>query len=146
MKAKEIMTKEVISLKPDDNALTALNTLTKMQISGLPVIDEKGRLAGMFTEKEIIAKILPSYVTSVGKFIYQENPKQVKQKVLNFGSLKVRDIMRREVISIDEDTTLCEIAHTMLVHKARRIPVLNKNKDIVGIVARQDVVKALFNE
>ena len=42
MKVKEIMTRKVISVKPEDNALDSLNTLLMMQISGLPVIDEKG--------------------------------------------------------------------------------------------------------
>lgn len=140
------MTKEVISVKPDDNAGDALDTLFKMGISGLPVIDEKGKLAGMLTEKEVIAKILPSYVGNIGRFIYEENPKTVKQKILGFSNLKVKDVMRKEVVMVDEDTTLCEVAHLMLTQKARRLPVLNKSKDVIGIVARGDVLKALFEE
>jgi CBS domain-containing protein len=61
MKVKEIMTKELVSIKPDDNAKDALDILFKMQISGLPVIDTQGRLVGMFTEKDILKQILPSY-------------------------------------------------------------------------------------
>lgn len=146
MKVKEIMTKKVISIKPEDNAKTSLDLLFKMQISGLPVIDQKGKLVGMFTEKEVITKVLPTYMENVGGFVYDDNPKAVKQKVLNFDKLKVSDVMRREVITVDEDTALCEVAHLMLTQKARRIPVVNKNKDIVGIASREDLVKALFRE
>lgn len=146
MKVKEIMTRKVISVKPEDNVLDSLNTLLMMQISGLPVIDEKGMVVGMFTEKEILAKVLPSYVESVGVFRYEDNPKAVKLKVAALGSLKVKDLMRKEVVTVDEDTALCEIARIMLTQKARRIPVLNAAKKVVGIVARIDVVKALFKE
>lgn len=146
MKVKEVMTKEVISLKPDENARSALDTLFKMRISGLPVIDNNGKLVGMFTEKEVIVKILPSYVENVGRFVYNENPKAVRQKIIGINELKVKDLMRKEIVTVDEDTTLCEVAHLMLMQKARRIPVYNKAKDVVGIIARGEVVKALFEE
>lgn len=146
MKVKEIMNKEVISVFPDTNAYEALILLQKRQISGLPVIDAGGKLVGMFTEKEIITVILPSYVDKVGHFIYQENPKAVKQKIQAFNTLKVKDVMRCDVITLEEETTLCEVARIMLTHKARRIPILNSNKEVIGIVARCDVVNALFSE
>ncbi|MEK6727105.1 MAG: CBS domain-containing protein [Candidatus Omnitrophota bacterium] len=146
MKTKEIMTTKVMSVKPDDFAGEALSRLFRLKISGLPVIDEKGKLVGMFTEKEILTKVLPSYVEKVGIFRYEENPKAIKQKVIALASLKVKDIMRKDVVVVDEDTTLCEAAHLMLSQKVRRLPVLNASKEIVGIVARVDVVKALFEE
>jgi len=146
MKVKEVMTKDVISITPDTNASEALELLLKMRISGLPVLDEKNKLVGMFTEKEVLSAILPSYVEKVGRFVYQENPKAVKQKTLAFRHLKVKDVMRRTSVTLDEDTTLCEVARIMLTQKARRTPVLNKAKEVVGIVSRGDVVEALFKE
>lgn len=146
MKVKEIMTKEVKSVSPKMNAQEALELLQKMQISGLPVIDDKNQLVGMFTEKEILAKILPSYVETVGRFIYQDNPKAVRQKIINLRSMCVKDIMRKTIVTIDEDATLCEVARIMLTQKARRCPVLNKKQEVNGIVSRGDVVKALFEE
>jgi predicted transcriptional regulator len=146
MKVLEVMTKKVISLKPEDNAKDALDLLFNMKISGLPVIDEKSKLCGMFTEKEVLAKILPSYIEAVGEYVYQDNPKAVKQKILEMAHLKVKDVMRRDVITVNEDAPLCEVAHLMFVQKARRLMVLNKAKEVVGIIARGDVVKALFEE
>jgi CBS domain-containing protein len=145
MRVKEIMTKEVISVSADTNAQEALELLQKMQISGLPVIENK-KLVGMFTEKGVLSAILPSYVEKVGSFVYQDNPKTVKKKISALGSLKVKDVMRKEVVTVDEDTGLCEVARIMLTQRARRIPVFNKAKDVVGIVSRGDIVKALFGE
>lgn len=146
MKVNEIMAREITSLSPEANAKEALDLLLKMKISGLPVIDDKNKLVGMFTEKEVLSAILPSYVEKVGKFVYEENPKVVKQKISALQNTKVADVMRKNVVTVDEDTTLCEVARIMLTQKARRLPVLNKAQDVVGIVARGDVVKALFRE
>jgi len=146
MKVKEIMKTEVLSFKPDDNAREALGLLFKKEISGLPVIDAQGKLAGMFTEKGILRHILPSYVEQVGRFIYKENPKAIKKKFLELEKMKVSEIMRREVVTTSEDTTLCEVAKDMLTQKARRVPVLDKDGRVVGIVARCDILKALEEE
>lgn len=146
MKVKEIMTKEVVSIKPDDNAKDALDILFKMQISGLPVIDTQGRLVGMFTEKDILKQILPSYLEKVGRFVYEENPKSIKNKFQDLANLSASQVMRKDVITIEEDASLCEVARLMLTQKIRRIPVLDKEKRIAGIVAREDIVKAYARE
>ncbi len=146
MKVKDIMTKELVSVKPEDNAMEALNLLFKMQISGLPVIDKKGTLAGMFTEKDVLNHVLPSYLEKVGRFVYEENPKSIKKKFQDLVKLPVAQLMRKDVITVDENTTLCEAARLMLTQKLRRVPVLNKEGAVVGIIARGDVLKALTGE
>ena len=146
MKVKEIMTKDVTSIKSSDNAKEALMLLFKMQISGLPVIDAQGKLVGMFTEKDILSQILPSYLEKVGRFVYEENPKSIKNKFQDLTNLPVSQLMRRDVITIDEEASLCEVGRIMLTQKIRRIPVLDKEKRVVGIVAREDIVKAYAKE
>ncbi len=146
MRVKDMMIRAVKGLAPEAAALEALQVLNELKISGLPVIDKTNKLVGMLTEKEILTHILPKYFEQVGVFSYEENPKAVKQKIKSFVNLKVQDIMRREVITVGENAALCEAAHIMLVNKARRLPVLNAAKQVVGIVSRGDIVKALFKE
>ncbi|TRZ50553.1 CBS domain-containing protein [bacterium] len=146
MKVKEIMTKDVTSIAAETNAKEALDLLQKREISGLPVMDANRKLVGMFTEKEVLSTILPSYIEKVGRFVYMENPKAVRQKARALSTIKVKDIMRQDVITVDEDTALCEVARLMLTQKARRIPVLNKIREVVGIVSRGDILRALFEE
>lgn len=146
MKVKEVMAKEVISVKPEDTALEALTQLFKIKISGLPVIDNQGILQGMFTEKDVLSYILPSYIQKVGRFIYEENPKSTRKKFLELGNVKVGQIMRQEVVTTTEEITLCEAARIMLTQKARRLPVVNKSGKVVGIVARCDILRALSKE
>lgn len=146
MRVKEIMTERVVSFSPDTNAKEALELLLKMKISGLPVIDEKNKLVGMFTEKDILKNILPSYIERVGSFVYEDNPKSIRKKFQDLVNLKVSQIMRRDVVTVDENTSLCEVAHLMLTQKIRRIPVLDKEKKVIGIVAREDIVRAYAKE
>jgi len=146
MKVKEIMQKDVVSVKPEDNVMDALRFLFKMRISGLPVINAQGKLVGMFTEKDVLSHILPSYIEKVGRFIYEENPKSIKKKFMELDKVKVSQLMRRDVITTNEDTSLCEVARIMLTQKARRLPVVDKSGKVVGIVAREDVVKAYAKE
>jgi predicted transcriptional regulator len=146
MKIKEIMQKDIASLSPDINAKEALDLLQKMEISGLPVIDKEGKLVGMFTEKEALSYILPSYIEKVGRFIYEENPKSTKKKFAELSNIKVSQLMRKNVVTTKEDTGLCEIVRLMLTQKARRIPVIDKSGKVVGIVARCDVLKAFASE
>lgn len=146
MKAKDIMSKEVKSIPPEMNCNEALQLIMNMKISGLPVIDGKNHLIGMFTEKEVLKQILPTYVAAVGEFVYHSNPKAVKQRICDFPSKTVKEVMREEVVTIDEDCGLCEAAHVMLNKGVRRILVLNDKKEVTGIVSRGDVLKALFEE
>ena len=146
MKVKEIMTKEVVAVKPDENAKDALALLFKMQISGLPVIDASGKLVGMFTEKEVLSYTLPSYIENVGRFIYEENPKSTRKKFKELCNIKVAKLMRKDVVTTTEDTALCEAARVMLTQKARRLPVLDKTGKVVGIIARNDILKILDKE
>ena len=146
MKVKEIMVKDVTSISPETGCSEALDLLEKMQISGLPVIDENGKLVGMFTEKDVLSYILPSYIEKVGRFIYEENPKSTKKKFMELNKIKVRQLMRKDVVTTTEDTALCEVARIMLTQKARRIPVIDKSGKVVGIVARCDILKAFAKE
>ncbi len=146
MKVREIMTAEILSVSPHISAKEALDFLFKHRISGLPVIDANGKLVGMFTEKDVLKSVLPSYIEKVGKFVYDEDPKSTKRKMAGLAGIKVSQIMRKEVITLNEETSLCEVARIMLTQNTRRIPIVDKQGKIKGIIAREDIVKAFAKE
>ena len=146
MKVKEIMTKDLNSIAPDLTVREALALLKKLQISGLPVIDKDGRLLGMFTEKDVLSYILPSYIGKVGRFIYGENSKITRKKFAELDNIKVSQLMRKEVATTREDVTLCEVAKIMLTQKVRRLPVLDTEGKVTGIIARCDVLRGFEQE
>ncbi|MFC1646597.1 HPP family protein, partial [Candidatus Omnitrophota bacterium] len=145
MKVENVMIKNVKSILPDISVKKAMVLLSENKISGLPVIDSEGKLEGMLTEKDILNYILPGYLKKVGSFIYQDNPKAIGNKVKELSQeRKVGDIMRRDIITVKPEASLSEVARTMLTERVRRIPVVDKEDKVIGIIAREDVVKAFM--
>ena len=114
MEAKDIMTREVVTVSPSLPVKMLANLLIKNQISGAPVADKKGQIVGLVSETDLIAK----------------KGKQVKT------------IMSNKVVQITEETPVEEIARLMTVHKIRHLPVM-RGKSLLGIVSRADVVGAI---
>src|SRR5712692_6951592 len=114
MVAKDIMTHNVITV----GAVTPVKSLAKIlaqnRISGAPTVDKKGKILGVISEADIVAK----------------KGKQVKT------------IMSPKVIGADEETPVEEIAALMIHHNIKRVPVMRAEK-LVGIVSRADIVRAI---
>lgn len=146
MKVSELMTREVMTIPPEMSVREAARILFERQISGLPVVDEQRKVVGMITEKEIIAMALPRYVEQLGDFDYILDEEPFAKKITEADKIKVKDIMRKEVLCVTEDTPIPEVARLMIAKKARRIPVLDKDKKLVGIIARADIVKKIAKE
>ncbi len=145
MKVQDVMIKKVNSVAPDMPVSEALDLLSRNKISGLPVIDCENKLAGMFTEKEILKYIIPGYIEKVGSFIYQDNPKVVGNKVKELlQDKKVSDVMREKAITVGPDASLSEVARTMMTERVRRILVVDKEEKVIGIISREDLLKAFI--
>jgi CBS domain-containing protein len=114
MIAKEIMTTDIISVEPTMTVRKLAMTLIKNQISGAPVTGKNGKIVGIVSEADLVAK--------KGK--------------------DVKTIMSKKVISVAEDTAIEEIAQLMTRHKIKRLPVMKGDK-VVGIVSRADIVNAI---
>lgn len=114
MNVSEIMTKDVVSIRDDADVEEAARLLARHRISGLPVFNAEGRLVGLVTELDLIAK----------------------------KGVRVGDIMARGVISVSQETPIEEVAHLLANRKIRRVPVLEGDK-LVGIVSRSDLVKQI---
>jgi len=144
MKIGDVMTKDVQTLTPDIPVSEAVRTLIAQKISGLPVVDVSGKLAGIFTEKDVLKGILPSYISKVGHFVYENSPQSIKNKVTKITQRKVGDVMCRDVIKVSAETSVSEVAHIMLTQNVRRVPVVDAAGQILGIVSRSDVLGQLL--
>jgi len=144
--AKDIMTKDVISVTPATSVEELASLLVKNQISGVPVLDDAGVLYGMVTENDLISQNkrlhIPTVVSFLDAAIYLESSKKFEQEVRRLTATKVGDICSRRVLTITEDTSLVDIATIMAEKKVHLLPVLRSNK-VVGIVGKRDMVKAV---
>ena len=114
MIAKDIMTTDVITVSPNTTIRNLAMTLIKNQISGAPVSGKNGKIVGVVSEADIVAK--------KGK--------------------DVKAIMSKTIISVSEETPVEEIARLMTTHRIKRLPVMRKD-EVVGIVSRADIVSAI---
>ena len=114
------MTTDLVTVRPDASIEEAIETLLNQRISGLPVIDDDGRLVGVITEFALLA------------IAYD---KRVKNHT-------VSQHMTREVITVDINDPISRIADLCIVHRVRRVPVM-KDGRLIGVIARRDVLRAL---
>ena len=114
MFAKDIMTRDVITVSPTATIKNLAMTLIKNQISGAPVAGRNGKIIGVVSEADIVAK--------KGK--------------------DVKTIMSKNIISVTEDTAVEAIAKLMTTHRIKRLPVM-RGAEVVGIVSRADIVNAI---
>jgi CBS domain-containing protein len=146
--AKEIMNKKVITIKKDASINELSELLVNNKISGVPVLDENGSLAGIVSEGDIIVQNsdlhFPRYFKLLDAIIYLESLNKFKRSLQKHLATKVEDIMTVKVKTAGEDTPINEIADIMLDSRVNRLPVMDKNNKLVGIITRTDIVKSMI--
>jgi len=147
--AKDIMTKDVVTVKPDTSIEELSTLLVSNEISGAPVVDADGAIVGMITENDLISRNkrlhIPTVVSFLDAVIYLESSKKFAEDVKRLTATKVGDICAKKVVTIAEDTTLTDIATIMSEKNVHLLPVVRSGK-VVGIVGKRDVVKAVAQQ
>lgn len=138
MLAKDIMTKNVITVKENTPVEEVMHLLLDNKISGVPVVDKEDNLVGIVSEADLIYKeksLLP--ISS-----YHENQKKFMLAYRKSLAKTAGEIMTKCVITVTEDQTVEEIATVMLERWIKRVPVV-RDKKVVGIISRADIMKTL---
>lgn len=118
---EEIMTQDVVTVRPETSVREAIQILLRESISGLPVTGAEGRLVGMITE---FAMLAVAYDDRVQDHTVVEH-------------------MTAEVITAEPSDTVRRVADLCILNRVRRVPVLREGR-IVGLVSRRDVLRALY--
>jgi CBS domain-containing protein len=147
--AKDIMTKDVVSVTPDTSIEELSTLLVSNEISGAPVVNADGAIVGMVTENDLISRNkrlhIPTVVSFLDAVIYLESSKKFSEDVKRLTATKVGDICAKKIITISEDTTLTDVATIMSEKNVHLLPVVRSGK-VVGIVGKRDVVKAVAQQ
>ncbi len=146
--AKEIMTREVITVRPELSVKQLARVLVTNRISGAPVVDSAENLLGIVTEKDLIERDkklhLPTVIRLFDAVIYLESEKHFKEELKKLAASSVEDIMNRDVTTIAEETSLQDIATIMSDEGKDLLPVVRDGR-IVGIVGKEDVVRSMMD-
>ncbi len=147
-KAKDIMTTDVKVARETDNIQDIANILISEKIGGVPVVDKDNKVVGIISETDIMKKEKyvnpPEYITFLQGLICINDFKKIENDIKNIAATKVKDLMSKEVIKVYEDDTFDDIANIMIKRSVNRVPVVDENDKIRGIICRYDIIKSMY--
>ena len=139
--AADIMTTQVHTVRLADPVPKVLALLCRHRISGVPVVDGKGRLAGVISERDILEAMYPDQPE-----LRLRRPRlRLGKGVREISAIRAREIMVRDVVTAPPDADVLRLASLMAIKKIRRIPIVKEGR-LVGIVSQGDVYRAIFEQ
>jgi len=145
MRVSDVMTRNVVSIRPDDTIFKAARLMLQNRISGLPVVDAEGSLVGMVTEGDFLRRTEISTDRRRPKWIeFVLGPGRIADECAHASGRKVEEVMTQEPVTVSEDVSLAAVVDLMERNGIKRLPVLRDGK-IVGIVSRANLVRALVS-
>jgi CBS domain-containing protein len=149
LRAKDIMTKELITVHPDMEIVKATKILLEKGINGVPVVED-GRLVGILCQSDLIAQQkklpTPSLFTLLDGFISLKSTKDLEKALQKIAAATVADAMTPDPVAVRPETTIEEIATLMVDKNFHTIPVLDEEEGLVGIVGKEDILRTLMSE
>jgi CBS domain-containing protein len=146
----DIMSRDPILVRPETPLNEAIKILAEKHISGLPVVDGAGKLVGVLSETDLMWRETgvtpPAYIMILDSVIYLQNPGDYDRDLHKALGQTVGEVMTSHPISIAADKPLREAARVMHDKSIRRLPVLDAQGQVVGIITRGDIVRAMAAE
>lgn len=154
MKIQDAMEKEVIKFQVDDRIVDVAKSLRENKISGAPVVSKDGKLVGIISEGDImrllevhsphINLILPAPLDLIElpvRMKYELD--EIAEDMNKAASLLIGEIMTKKLVTISPDKDIADAAQLMDTHNIKRLPVVDDNGKMVGIVTRGDIIGAM---
>jgi CBS domain-containing membrane protein len=144
VRAGDLMTREVVFVERATPLAAVAETMARHNISGMPVVEEGGRVAGVLSERDFLKHLLPagpgSFIGLIAECLRAKGCLAVPIRKQCAG-----DIMTSPAVTVGEDTPLAEIIRLFRERGINRTPVLNERGRLVGIVTRADVLGSLVS-
>src|SRR6516165_8507597 len=143
MRARDVMVRAVATTTPETTGEKGARLMINLRISGVPVLDRNGQLAGIVTEGDLLRRAETGTERQRSRWSrwFSANSRLAAEYIKSHAR-RVEDVMTREVVSVGELASLDEIAELMETKRIKRVPVVQDGK-IVGIVSRADLLQVL---
>ena len=144
MRAKHVMTTRVVSVRPDTSVKDIAARLLAHRISAVPVVDKGDRLVGIVSEGDLLHRVeigTAGHKRSWWLSLFTSDAQRADEFTKSHGRTAA-DIMTRDVVTVDEETSLSDIAEILELKHIKRVPVVRLGR-VVGIVSRANLVQAL---
>jgi CBS domain-containing protein len=143
MKAFDIMTTRVATIRPDAPIAEAIRVMLQKRISGLPVVDAEERLIGIVTEGDFMRRSETSTERLRPRWLeFILGPHRLADEYVRTHARKVEDVMTRNVATVDDVTPIDRIVRLMEERRVKRLPVLREGK-VAGMISRADLMRVL---
>jgi CBS domain-containing protein len=143
MRAHQIMTRQVITVATGAAVLEAANIMLQNHISGLPVVDEAGKLVGIVSQGDFIRRVEIGTQRKRGRWLkFLLGPGREASDFVHEQGRKVAEIMTPDPCTVTEDATLQAIVELMERNNVKRLPVTRGDR-LVGIVTRTNLLSAV---
>ena len=146
----DIMTANPTTVSPQTSLQEAIEILAKKEISGLPVVDENQQLVGVISETDLTWQATgvdaPPYVMFLDSVIYLQNPLKHNKEVHKALGETVKDVMSERPTTVKGNQLVKEAAKIMHDKKVRRLPVVDDNFKLIGIITQGDVIKMMASQ
>lgn len=141
------MSRNPITVKPETPLQEVVQILATRRISGLPVVDQSDKLIGVVSETDLMwqetGATPPAYIMILDSVIYLENPARYERDLHKALGQTVGEVMSRDPVTTSPDQLLQDAARLMHERSIHRLPVLDPNGHVVGVLTRGDIVRAM---
>jgi len=143
MNASDVMSGNVLSVRPEATIAEAIRLMLDNRISGLPVLDETGRLVGILTEGDLLRRGETGTERHRPRWLeILMGPGRLAEEYVRTHGRRIAEVMTRDPVGVSPDTPLEEIVALMERHRIKRVPVLDGDVP-VGILSRADLLRGL---
>ncbi len=145
MKSKDVMTRTIISIAPDATILQAARLMLEHHISGLPVIDQAGRLVGILSEGDFLRRRETQTTRRRSRWLeFLMGPGRIAGEYVHSHGSRVSEVMTDAVRTVSEDTPLEDVVEMMERYRIKRVPVM-RDSTMVGILTRSNLMHAMVS-
>ena len=152
MRVGDVMQKRVVTVKRSTTLRELIEILRKFTFHTLPVVDEDNRVIGIVALEDIL-KIFQPHPSNILNMLeripfldeYEERSLLEEDIPSEMGVLcVVEDVMNTNIVTISEEATTLEARRLMKLHRLKRVPVVDKEGHLVGIISLFDIILAVF--
>ena len=147
----EVMTRQVVTTRPQARLIEAARLMREIHVSGLPVVDGDGKLVGILSEKDLVRTLHRATGVASPRGLLDllldsapaKGPSLIEVCRSRMENGHVRDLMSQPVISVGPTTTIRDVACQMGANAINRLPVVTSQGELVGIITRRDLINAV---
>jgi CBS domain-containing protein len=143
----DVMSHNPVVVRRETPLKDAIAILSERRISGLPVVEESGKLIGIISETDLMWQETgvtpPAYIMFLDSVIYLQNPATYDRDLHKALGQTVGEVMSKNLITVPPDKPLRDAARLMHDKNVHRLPVLDSEGQVIGILTRGDIIRAM---